>query len=115
MPEQIEAITGRRLRTPYRSMITAQAAHLPEVYAAKEQRQYQEEAAGMRARELTLAKESQEIQQEQTKRATALQAVGTGAMIGAYAASPAGGVGILGGAAIGGAVGFAGWAISEYF
>lgn len=108
MPEQIEAITGRRLRTPYRSMITAQAAHLPEVYAAKEAREYQEEAAGMRARELTLAEESQEVQQEQVRRATALQAVSTGAMTGAY-------VGGVKGAVIGAGIGLAAWGVSEYF
>lgn len=108
MPEQIEAITGRRLRTPYRSMITAQAAHLPEVYRAKEAREYQREATGLRARELSLAEESQEVQQEQARRATLLQAVGTGALVGAQ-------TGTWQGAAIGGAIGAVGWGISEMY
>ena len=108
MAEQIEAVTGRRLRKPYRSMITAQAAHLPELYAAREQRAYQQESAGLRARELTLMEESQATQEEQAKRATALQAMGTGAMIG-------GQVGGGWGAVAGAGVGLAAWGIAEYF
>lgn len=108
MPEQIEAITGRRIRKPYSSMISAQAAHLPEVYAAREQREYQQEQTGLRARELTLMEESQQTQEEQARRATALQAVGTGALIGAQ-------VGGGYGAAIGAGVGLVAWGVSEYF
>ena len=108
MPEQVEAITGRRIRKPYSSMISAQSAHLPEVYAAREQRQYQEEQTGLRARELTLMEEAQETRQEQQRRATALQAAGTGAMVGGMVGGPYG-------AAIGAGVGLVAWGISEYF
>lgn len=102
MAEQFEAVTGRKVPRRYRSMITAQAAQLPEVYAAKEQRKYQEEAVEQRGKEFKLAKEAQEVQQEQAKRATVIGAMGTGAMIGAQTGNPWGvvigaGVGLIGG------------------
>lgn len=108
MPEQIQATTGRRIRRPYQSMISAQAAQLPQLYKAKERRQYQEEAAGLRARELTVMEEGQKVQEKQTKRATMIGAVGTGAMIGAQTGHPYG-------VAIGAGIGLAGWAATEYF
>ena len=107
MPEQIEAVTGRRLRRPYQSMITAQAPHLPEIYAAREAKQFQAKQVGQRAREFDLAEKGQRIQEEQSKRATILGAASTGAMIGS-AFSPAG-------AAIGGAIGLVGGWISTQF
>lgn len=107
MPEQIEAVTGRRIRKPYRSMISAQAPHLPAIYAAKEAREYQRLAAGQRARELTLAEKSQKKQEEQSNIATILSAGGTGAMIG-------GQVGGGSGAIIGGAIGLVGGAIAAF-
>lgn len=108
MPEQIEAITGRRLRKPYRSMITAQAAHLPEVYAARERREFQQESAGLRARELTLMEESQETQERQAKRANMLAMMGTGAMIGGSVGGPPG-------AAIGAGAGLIVGFVSSFF
>ena len=108
MAEQIQATTGRRIRRPYQSMISAQATQLPQVYAAKERREYQEESAGMRARELTVMEEGQKMQEKQAKRATMIGAVGTGAMIGAQTGHPYG-------VTIGAGIGLAGWAASEYF
>lgn len=102
MAEQFEAVTGRKVPRRYRSMITAQAAQLPEVYAARQQREYQEEAVEQRGREFKLAEKGQELQQEQAKRATVIGAMGTGAMIGATAGGPWGavigaGIGLVGG------------------
>jgi len=108
MTEQVGATTGRRIRRPYQSMISAQAAQLPQVYQAKEQRQFQEESAEMSEREFALAEESQKKQEEQAKRASFIGAVGTGAMIGAQTAHPYG-------VAIGAGAGAVGWAATEYF
>ena len=87
MAEQYEAITGRRVRRPYQSMIAAQSAHLPEVYAAKEQKQYQEQMAGQRAREFTLAEEAQKTQEKQSKMGTYIGMTTAGAAFGPLGAA----------------------------
>jgi hypothetical protein len=107
MAEQIEAITGRRLRSPYRSMVTAQAAQLPELRQAAEAREFQEQEAGQRAREMTLAEEAAKTQEKQAKLSTIVSMTGTGAMIG----SAVPGIGT----AIGGAIGFGAGVISSIF
>ena len=107
MAEQYEAITGRRVRSPYQSMITAQAAHLPEVYAAKERREHQEEVTEQREKEFSLAEERQKLQEKEAKKAGLLSMVGTGASIGA--------IGGPAGAAIGGAIGLGVGIISSFF
>ena len=98
MAEQIEAITGRRYPSRYRSMITAQAAHLPEMYAAKEQKGYQEETIALRKEELGLAERGQQAAQDRAEKASRISMVGTGATIGA---TYGGGYGAIVGGAIG--------------
>lgn len=87
-----------------RSMIETQAPQLPEVYAAREARETQEQTAGLRARELTLAEETAETQQGQAQRSTVIGMMGTGAMIGGmtggpYGAAAGAGVGLVAGLA----------------
>ena len=110
MAEQIQAITGKRIRRGrgMRSMIETQAPQLPEVYAQREARETQEQQAGMRARELTLAEETAETQQEQVQRSTILGTTATGAMIGAQSLNPYG-------VAIGAGVGFVAGLASTFF
>lgn len=104
MTQQIEAVTGRRIPNRYRSMITAQAAHLPEVYAAKERRTYQDKMTNLREEELTLSERGQAAAEKRAGRATTISAMGMGAMVGAYALK-GGAVGGPWGAAIGAGVG----------
>lgn len=107
MAEQVQATTGRRIRRPYQSMLSTQAAQLPQVYQAREEKEFQEAGAEMREKEFKLAEESQKKQEEQAKKASMMGAAGTGAMIGAQTGSPYG-------ALYGGLIGVASWAATEY-
>lgn len=98
MIRQIEAITGRRVPSRYRSMITAQAAQLPEMYRAKEQKEYQEKTTKLREEEMGLAERGQKAAERRSERATRISAIGTGAAIGTMIAP---GIGTAIGAGVG--------------
>ena len=98
MTQQIEAVTGRRVPSRYRSMITAQAAQLPEVYRAKDQKEYQEETSALKKEEMGLAERGQQAAEDRAEKASRLSAVGTGAAIGTMIAP---GIGTAIGAGVG--------------
>lgn len=74
MATQLGAVTGRRVPSRYRSILFAEASRLPAMYELKEARKYRESLAAQRARKLTIAEESQKIQERQAKIATGISA-----------------------------------------
>lgn len=98
MAEQIQAITGRRIRPGGRMRAMIEAEGTTELFAARERRQAQEESAGLQARSMTLQEEAAKTQEKQAERASKISMIGTGAMIGGSIGGPVGaGVGAVAG------------------
>ena len=70
---QMQAVTGRKPRQRYIDIINASTALLPSLYAAREQRDYQERMAAIEEDNLALARERLEEEKRQSEKALSLQ------------------------------------------
>ena len=70
---QMQAVTGRKPQRRYIDIINASRALLPSLYAAREQRDYQDKMAAIEEDNLALARERIEEEKRQSEKALSLQ------------------------------------------